>query len=121
MQLREGVDDVQPGTDRAFGLGLMRQGKAEEGDDAIAEYPEDISFVAIDAGLAGFLVAAKHDLHGFGIELVRELGEAHHVAEQHRQMAPFARRRITLMGSPRLLCRFLPTHQIEDSLARYER
>ena len=78
------VDDIQPGPDRAFGLRLVRQRKAEEGDDAIAEYPENITFIPIDTGLAGFLVAAKHDLHGFGIELVGEFGEAHHVAEKHR-------------------------------------
>ena len=73
----------------------MRQGKAEESDDAIAQRREDIALVTIDAGRAGLLVGANDDLQRFGVELVGELGESDHVAEQHRQLTALADRRST--------------------------
>jgi hypothetical protein len=35
ISLPKGLDDLQPGADRALGLTLVRQRVAEEGDDAI--------------------------------------------------------------------------------------
>ena len=92
MQSRDRVNYIQSCADSAFGFGFVGEREAEESDDAIAEYPEDISVVAVDASLAGLLVCAKDDLHCFGVELVGELGESYHVAEQHSQLTPFAGR-----------------------------
>ena len=77
------VDDVQPGANGPFRLPFMGKRVAEEGDDPVSQRREHIAVVAIDAGRAGVLVGADDDLKRLGIEPVRELGEADHVAEQH--------------------------------------
>ena len=96
MQSRHGLDDIQPGADGAFSLGFVRQRKSEESDDAIAQRGKNIALVTIDAGRAGLLIGANDDLQRFGVELVGELGESDHVAEQHRELTALADRRLDM-------------------------
>ena len=73
----------------AFGLALVGQRIAEEGDDAIAQSLEHIALVTRDAHRAGILVAADDPLQDFRIHPVGQFGESHHVTEQHRELAAF--------------------------------
>ena len=68
----------------------MRERIAEESDDAIAQALEHVAFVAGDAHRAGIFVAADDLLQHFGIDAVGQFGEAHHVAEQHGELAALA-------------------------------
>ena len=122
MEAGDSFDDVEPGPDRAFGFALVRQRKAEERDDAVAERREDITLVAIDAGRTGVFIGANDDLQPLGIELVGELGEADHVAEHHRQVTSFADRNADHgVERGRLFQPLLLAKQMDDPLARPER
>ena len=90
VQRGERGDDVERGQHGALGLGLVRHRVAEERDDAVAEALEHEAFVARDAGRARVFVAPQHALQHLGVEACGEFGEANHVAEQHRQLAPLA-------------------------------
>ena len=63
-------DDLQPRMNGALGLAFMRQRIAEEGDDAVAQALEHVSFVTGNAHRAGILVAADDPLQHFGIHAV---------------------------------------------------
>ncbi len=83
-------DDVERRADGALGLVLVRHRVAEEGDDAVAQALEDVAFVARHAVGARLFVDVDDALQGFGVDAAGDLGEAHHVAEQHGQRAPLA-------------------------------
>src|SRR5262249_59558103 len=100
-QPRDGVHDVQGGTNGAFGLAFVREREAEKGYDAVAQCSENIAFVAIDTGRAGFFVGANDDLKRLRIVLVGELGESNQVTEQHCQLPAFAARRPDLSAEVR--------------------
>ena len=84
------LDDLEPGANRAFGLALVRERVAEERDHAVAEALEKVALVAGDAHRAGVFVAADHALQHLGVDAAGELGEADHVAKEHRELATFA-------------------------------
>jgi hypothetical protein len=92
IELRQRLDSLQPRTNRSLGLAFVRQRVAEEGDDAIAKPLEEITFEAGHARRAGILVTAHDVLQHFGIEPRGEVRIAHHVAEQHGELAAFGRR-----------------------------
>ncbi len=68
----------------------MCQWIAEEGNDAVAEALEYVTLVARHTDRAGVFVTTDDALKHFGINAGCELREAHHVAEQHGQLAAFA-------------------------------
>ncbi len=90
IELRQGVDDLQPRANGALGLAFVRQRIAEEGDDAITQALEHVALVAGYAHRAGILVAADDVSQYFGINARGQLGEPHHVAEQHGELTALA-------------------------------
>jgi hypothetical protein len=74
----------------ALGFAFVRERVTEERHDAITESLEHVAFVAGNAYRAGILVAADDPLQHFGIDTIGQFGEAHHVAEQHGELAAFA-------------------------------
>ena len=90
IELGQRFDDLQPGANGSLGLALVRQRVTEEGDDAVTQALKHVAFVARDAHRAGVLVAADDLLQNFGIDPVGQLGEAHHVAEEHGELAALA-------------------------------
>ena len=86
----ERLHDQEGAANRPFGFVLMGQRVPEEGDDAIAQALEYKAFIADDASRASLFVAADHSLQHFGVHPVGQLGEAHHVAEHHRELSALA-------------------------------
>ena len=100
--------DREPGPDRPLGLVLVRLRPAEIGEHAVAHVLGDVPAPALDHLGAGVLIGADHRAHVLGIEPRRQLGRAHQVAEQHRQLPPlglgWARRwRRQAVGSQRFV------------------
>ena len=87
------LDDLQRRPDRPGSLALVRQGKAEKGQDAIAQEPIDVTVIAADAGLAGVFVLPDNGLQELGIDLQGQLREPDQIAKQHRELAALAFRR----------------------------
>ena len=56
----------------------------------IAEALKDVAVKTCDADCAGVLVAVNDALQDLRVHPVCDCGEPHHVAEQHRDLAPFA-------------------------------
>ncbi len=88
LETRNGVDQLEPRAHGALGIVAMRRRPAEVGEQTVAEVLCDVAAVARDHGLGRTLIAAEHLAPVLGIEPHRDLGGAHEVAEEHRELAP---------------------------------
>jgi hypothetical protein len=85
--LLHGLHHVQRGAKGEFGIIFVRNGRAENGHDAIANKFVDMAFVASD-NLGQVAHAAVHETGDyFRIQLFAHGGEAADVGEQHRDIA----------------------------------
>src|SRR5262249_2380628 len=79
----------QPGPPGPLGVVFVGLGIAKVHEEAIAEILRNVPLQALDHCSASTLVGA-HDLpQVFGIELAREAGRIHQVAEQHGELTAF--------------------------------
>ena len=88
IQGGDGLDNAQARVHRAPGIVFMGRGIAKIDQQAIAEVLGDMARVVLDDLGRGLLVGAHHGAPVFGVELAGELGGAHQVTEQHRELSP---------------------------------
>ena len=86
------MDDVQAGAHRALGIVLMCAGIAEIDEDAVADVAADESVEPGDDAGATILIGADDRPQVLGIELARQRGRAHEIAEHDREVAPLGHR-----------------------------
>ena len=84
---RHGSDDVEPGSDSAFGIVFVRLRVAEIDKHAIAHEFRHKAVVAGDAAGNLMLVGVDHGLQDFEVELRGKTRRVDDVAEHHRQVA----------------------------------
>ena len=89
IQGGNGLDDAQAGIHRAPGIVFMGCGVAKIDEQSIAQILGDMALVGLDDLSCGLLVGAHHGTQVFGVELAGQLGRAHQVAEQYRELPPF--------------------------------
>jgi hypothetical protein len=89
VQPCERVADRERGSDRALGVVLVREGCAEDGDDAVAEILVDRSAEALELLLDAGVVGAQHDADVLWVELLGTRGRADDVREHRRHGPPF--------------------------------
>ena len=73
--------------DRPRRVVLMRAGKAEIGQNAVAHELGDEAVVARDSARAGVLVGPDDLSHVLGIEPLRKSGRADEIAKHHGQLS----------------------------------
>ena len=108
-ELPDCLDDRKPGAHRPLGLVLVRLRPAEIGQHAIAHVLGDMPVPALDHLGCSALVGADHRAHVLGIEPRRQLGRAHQIAEQHRQLPPLGLRSRRGLRRIRSACAFCRT------------
>ena len=86
---RQHPHDLEPRTHRALGVVLMCGRIAEIDQNTVADEPGGKTLVMLDHADAGLAEARDHVAHVFRIELRRERGGIHHVAEHGGELAPF--------------------------------
>ena len=69
---------------------LVRDGRAEQRHDAVAEELVDGALVAVDLGQHQLESAAHERMHFLRVEPLGQRGEARHVHEQHRDLLALA-------------------------------
>lgn len=80
--------ELEAGAHRPLGIVLARLGKAEIGEDAVAQIFGDVAAVALDDLDAAALPGGDDGEHVLGVEPARERGRAHHVAEHDGHLPP---------------------------------
>jgi hypothetical protein len=93
VQLPDRLLDPEGGPDGALGVVLVRRGGTEDGEDAVPEELGHPAPVPLDLALRPSVERSEGLLHLLGIRAIRSCGEAHQVAEEHRDEA-------TLFGLP---------------------
>ena len=83
----DGIDQRQPGPDRAVGVVLVCHRRTPHGHDRVADELLDRAAVRRDDGAGSLEVARLHGADLLGIEPLREGREADDVTEQHRHAA----------------------------------
>ena len=86
---RQHPHDLEPGADRALGIVLVRDRIAEIDQDAVADETGGKPFIVLHHADAGLAEARDHVTNVFRIELHREQGRIHHVAEHGGELTPF--------------------------------
>ena len=89
FRVGHGLDNAQARVHRAPGIVFMGRGVAKIDQQAIAEILGDMARVLLDDRGRGLLVGAHHRTQVFRVELARELGGAHQVAEEHGELPSF--------------------------------
>ena len=89
IQGGDGLGIVQASVHGAPGIVFMGRGVAKIDEEPIAEILGDVARVGLDDLGSGFLVGVDHGAQVFGVELAGELGGAHQVTEQHRELPAF--------------------------------
>ncbi len=95
----QGLDDVERRADRPLRFIFVGLGVAEERHDSVAQPLEDVTLVPLHARRARVLVRMDDGLQDFRIDPVGQFGVAHHVAEEHRQVAPLTNVRARRRGA----------------------
>src|SRR5262249_12978795 len=87
-QFRDEPDAFQRGLDSPFGAVLVRGGKPEIGQDAVAHVAADAAVKCENCAFATALKCAHDVSQVLGVEPAPELGRADHVAEDNRKIPP---------------------------------
>ena len=88
------VDRGEARAQRPLGVVVVRLRVAEVGEDAVAQVLRDVPAEALDGARGRALIRADDLAQVLGIELRRQLGRAHEVAEEDRELPAFSRPRV---------------------------
>ena len=92
VQPAYGVQDVEPGARRSFGVVLVRSGPAEVGQDAVAHQFCNVAIEARDSVHSRVQVDAQNLAHLLGVEPGGQRGRADQVDEHDRELPAFGLR-----------------------------
>jgi len=84
VQLGHGIEDAQGGTDAAFGVVLVRDRRAEDGHDGVADELLDRAAEALDLPAQSRVVRVQKVAHVLRVGALGTRGEADEVAEEDR-------------------------------------
>ena len=85
----DAVDQVERGTDCAFGVVVVRDRRAPDGHDRVADELLDRATVAADDVLALFEIARQEIADGLGVAALGERREPDEIGEQDRDQTTF--------------------------------
>ena len=88
----DGVDDLQRGQQGPLGRVFVGAWPAEVHHQSVTQVLRHVSGVAFHRSTADLLVALHQRAQVFGVELMRQRGGTHQVAEHDRQLAPLGAR-----------------------------
>ena len=83
-KLLDRLQDPEPGPNGSLGVVLVRDRRAEDGHDRIADELLDRPAEALDVGLHALVVRAQRCANVLGIGAVGAIGEADEIDEEHR-------------------------------------
>ena len=102
VQLLDRLQDAQPRTDRALGVVLVRDRRAEHRHHRVADELLHRAAVPLDLLSQAGVVGADPGAHVLGIRRLRRSGEADQIAEEHRDdLALLVHRRGGLLAQRR--------------------
>ncbi len=107
--LADGIDHIEPGSDRAFGIVLVGLGRAKERKNSVSLDLGDMAFIPLDG--SEHPVQRGLDDRGpvLGVHVLGQRGRTHDIGEQDRDRAPLA----TLQGeSHPIMVRAISSHAV---------
>ena len=100
VQFLDHLEYPQPCPHRAFGIVLVRRGRAEHGHDRVSDELLNRPAKGLDMLPKQFVVGADHRADVFRVHAIPQRGGADEVAEQHRDDLPLVRNRGASAPSP---------------------